>query len=79
MHLFAVIRPILEAEVEATHKEADTAMVEAEANLMVVAVVEVTLKAVADAVAEVVAEAEVEDMLDRFGREMNPFQSFMKM
>ena len=78
LHLFVVTaKTIIEGVVEATHKGFNTTMVEA--NLEVVAMVEVTLKAVADAVAEVVAEAEVEDMLDRFGREMNPFQSFMKM
>ena len=61
--------------VEATHKGFNTTMVEA--NLEGVAMLEVTLKAVAEVV--VVAEAEVEDMLDRFGSEMNPFHSFMKM
>ena len=59
--------------VEATHKGFNTTMVEG------VAMLEVTLKAVAEVVVEAVAEAEVEDMLDRFGSEMNPFHSFMKM
>ena len=68
LHLFVVTRPTLEAKVEASHKEADTAMVEA--NIVIVAMVEVTLKAVAEAVVvavveavvEAVAEAEVEGM-----------------
>ena len=47
----------LEAEVEATHKEANTMV---EANLEAVAVAEVTLVAVAEAVAEAVVEAVVE-------------------
>ena len=59
--------------VEATHKGFNTTMVEA--NLEGVAMLEVTLKAVVEAV----AEAEVEDMLDRFGSEVNPLHSFMKM
>ena len=63
--------------VEATHKGFNTTMVEA--NLEGVAMLEVTLKAVAEVVVEAVAEAEVKDMLDRFGSEMNPFHSFMKM
>ena len=60
LHLFAVTRSTLEAKVEASHKEADTTMVEA--NIVIVAMVEVTLKAVAEGVVEAVAEAEVEVM-----------------
>ena len=55
--------------VEATHKGFNTTMVEA--NLEGVAMLEVTLKAVAEVM--VVAKAEIKDMLDRFGREKNPF------
>ena len=70
LHLFVVTaKTIIEGMVEATHKGFNTTMVEA--NLEGVAILEVTLKAV--------AEAEVEDMLDRFRNEMNPFHSFMKM
>ena len=76
LHLFVVTaKTIIEGMVEATHNGFNTTMVEA--NLEGVAMLEVTLKAVAEVV--VVAEAEVEDMLDRFGSEMNPFHSFMKM
>ena len=76
LHLFVVTaKTIIEGMVEATHKGFNTTMVEA--NWEGMAMLEVTLKAVAEVV--VVAEAEVEDMLDRFGREMNPFHSFMKM
>ena len=62
LHLFVVARPTLEAKVEASHKEADTAMVEA--NIVIVAMVEVTLKAVAEAVAKAVAEAVVEAVVE---------------
>ena len=70
LHLFVdTVKTIIEGMVEATHKGFNTTIVEA--NLEGVAMLEVTLKAVAEVV--VVAEAEVEDMLDRFGSEMNPF------
>ena len=72
LHLFVVTaKTIIEGVVEATHKGFNTTMVEA--NLEVVAMVEVTLKAVADAVAEAVAEAEVEDMLRQIWEGNEPF------
>ena len=72
LHLFVVTaKTIIEGMVEATHQGFNTTMVEA--NLEGVAMLEVTLKAVAEVVVEAVAEAEVKDMLDRFGSEMNPF------